>query len=83
MLKRIDTRLAEPTHRLVQRHSVSYSGAAYTAAGQCLLRATLQGDTVTVLWPTGRDAAPDKLILGALKNGQGIGLTPDESFPPR
>ena len=39
MLKRIDTHLAEPIHRLVQRHSVSCSGAAYKAAGQCLLRA--------------------------------------------
>lgn len=74
MIQRIEAHLAEPTHKLVRLQSYTRSGGAYTPMGMCIVRVSVTGAVATVSLPTGTDAAPDNILLRALKRGQEVDL---------
>jgi len=74
MIQRIEAHLAEPTHKLIRSQSYTRSGGAYTPMGMCIVRVSVTGTLATVSLPTGTDAAPDNILLRALKRGQDVAL---------
>ena len=69
MLAKIDAHLGEPVHRLAEQAKTLRTGGAYTVVGLCLLQAELHGDELVVRLPDKPSAAPDDMVVAALKNG--------------
>ena len=80
MIQRIEAHLAEPAHHLVRQGSYSRSGATFTSAGLCILKAVVQGNTVTVGLPSKSEHMPEDHLLHKLRRGVSINVTPDESI---
>jgi hypothetical protein len=76
MLAKIDGHLADPQRRLVQEGTYLRTGANYTAAGREVLRAKLQGETVTITAPPrGIGSIADSLLIRRLRQGERITLS--------
>ncbi|VTU44772.1 hypothetical protein RA8P2_00248 (plasmid) [Variovorax sp. RA8] len=69
MLAKIDAHLREPSHRLAEQAKTLRTGGAYTVVGLCLLQAELHGDELVVRLPDKPSAAPDDMVVAALKDG--------------
>lgn len=79
MIQRIEAHLAEPVHNLVRQGLYSRSGAVFTPAGLCVLKATIQGDALTVTAPPRTKGVPEDILLLRLRRGEAITMQPDES----
>ena len=76
MLAKINAHLENPLHRLVTDNPQPRSGANFTPAGREVLRATLEGDRLTITAPAKGVGVADALILRRLRQGEAVTLSP-------
>ena len=79
IIQRIEAHLTEPVHHLVSQGIYSRSGTTYTPAGLFVLKAVVQGDTVTVSLPPKVEHTPADHLLHKLRRGVTITMMSDES----
>ena len=77
MLAKIDEHLENPLHRLVKDGQKPRSGENFTPAGREVLRATLEGDRLTITAPAKGKGVADALILRRLRKGEPVKLKSD------
>ena len=77
MMAKIDAHLENPLHRLVQDSQKTRSGANFTPAGAEVLRATLEGDMLTITAPAKGKGVADAYLLRRLRQGEPVTLKPD------
>lgn len=77
MLAKIDAHLENPLHRLVRDSQKTRSGANFTPAGLEVLRATLEGDRLTITAPAKGKGIADAQLLARLRRGEPFTLKPD------
>jgi hypothetical protein len=82
MLAKIDAHLDDPLRRLVKDGAKTRSGANFTPVGREVLRATLQGDRLTITAPAKGKGVSDLLILRRLRAGESLTLKPDADTGP-
>ena len=77
MLAKIDAHLENPLRRLVLDGQKTRSGANFTPAGVEVLRATLEGDRLTITAPAKGKGLADAQLLARLRRGEPFTLKPD------
>ena len=77
MLAKIDAHLENPLSRLVLDGQKTRSGANFTPAGVEVLRATLEGDRLTITAPAKGKGLADAQLLARLRRGEPFTLKPD------
>ena len=82
ILDKIEAHLDDPLRRLVKEGAKSRSGANFTSSGREVLRATLQGDRLTITAPAKGVGVADSLIIRRLRHGEPLTLRPDADTGP-